>query len=610
MIDNNEVIANVATNLIEDVTRSAWDKVKKFFVDLDAKEAIVYGHAYENYLLNTKSKNSKIKTIIYRRVPKELYAFYECIGVEYGGNIIDTNSIQNLINVSRKIIITGTGGMGKSILFKHLFLDTIENTSYIPVLIELRSFNILDTKDISLYECIYNNLGDNGFMLSKEYFEYSMKKGGYIILLDGFDELNRDKTTKITSEIKSLSDKYCENKYFISSRPTEEFIGWNDFAEMTSLSLNKQQALSLIGKLEFDKSVKDIFCKELEETLYEKYQSFASNPLLLNIMLLTFNKHASIPDKLNDFYEEAFATLFNMHDATKDSYVRDIRTELGCEDFKLVFAYICFKSYFAGEFEFSESRLRYYIQIAKDKFDKFRFSISDFQEDLTLSVCMLVKEGLNYRFSHRSFQEYFAAWYTCKIPDEYQYKLLKSWISESDSVFADLYFTMLYDLQSEKFTKIILCPGLKQVQKFYQDSGFSLKLLTHLFSGFEIKRRLIDGQKEFYDFSLKIKDKYLCNIVKLNNQLNSFDNYAEDDNDLLNAIYKTLRDKDNERVAKSNFLWKWSFEEALKHITEDDLLKVSGWFEKHIEFAISILQKYDSNAISKKKKVASIMEEL
>ena len=52
--------------------------------------------------------------------------------------------------LGNKIIVTGTGGIGKSILFKHLFLNTIEETGLIPVLIELRSFNICDVREISI----------------------------------------------------------------------------------------------------------------------------------------------------------------------------------------------------------------------------------------------------------------------------------------------------------------------------------------------------------------------------------------------------------------------------------------------------------------------------
>ena len=427
-VDPGKVLTDVSTTLVKNALQSGWNKVKGFFKDLTAEVSMEYGSAYEDYLANTQDKNRKIKTLIYRRVPKDLYSFYECIGVEYDGKTIDTSLISNVLAISNKTIITGTGGIGKTIMLKHLFLNTAETTNYIPVLLELRKFNAVDIKEISLHRALYQSLRENGFALEQKYFESSLKEGAYVIFLDGFDEINRDKINCITSEIKRLSDEYNENKFVISSRPTDSFIGWNDFSEMTALPLTKQQALNLISKIEFDESVKSIFYQALDATLFDRYKSFASNPLLLTIMLLTFNNHASIPEKLNDFYEEAFSTLYNMHDATKDCYVRDIRTNLGCEDFKTVFAYICFKSYFAGEFEFSENKLRQYIQLAKSKFTTLRFSIDDFQEDLILSVCMLIKDGLNYRFAHRSFQEYFAAWYTCKITDDTQAKLLSAWM--------------------------------------------------------------------------------------------------------------------------------------------------------------------------------------
>ena len=96
------------------------------------------------------------------------------------------------------------------------------------------------------------------------------------------------------------------------------------------------------------------------------------------------------------------------------------RQGLGCEDFKLIFAYFCLKSYFAGDTEFTEVKLRQYIELCKAKFPNISFKTDDFLTDLTQSVCMLVKEGINYRFTHRSFQEYFAAWYTCKLVDKDQ----------------------------------------------------------------------------------------------------------------------------------------------------------------------------------------------
>ena len=94
----------------------------------------------------------------------------------------------------------------------------------------------------------YQNLSDNGFKLEDEYYSYSLSEGGYVILLDGFDEVNREKVGKVSEEIKNFTGKYNDNRFVISSRPSDNFIGWNDFHEATACQLTKEQALSLIRK--------------------------------------------------------------------------------------------------------------------------------------------------------------------------------------------------------------------------------------------------------------------------------------------------------------------------------------------------------------------------
>ena len=317
-IDTGKILSDTATNLIKSATVTGWNRLKKYFKDIDAEESIELGTAFNEYIRQTQEKTSKVKTLIYRKVPKNIYSFYECVGLSLEDRTIDTNSVKNILDVEKKIVVTGTGGIGKSILMKHLFLSTLADTEYIPILLELRKFNGIEIKDISLYQAVYQSLSDNGFKLADEYYKYSLEQGGYVILLDGFDEVNRDRLKKVQEEIKSFSDKYEKNAYIISSRPSELFIGWNDFIETSVMSLTKEQALSLVRKIEFDEASKRAFYAELDNVLYDKYRSFASNPLLLTIMLLTFSNHASIPENLNEFYEEAFSTLFNMHDATKE----------------------------------------------------------------------------------------------------------------------------------------------------------------------------------------------------------------------------------------------------------------------------------------------------
>ena len=599
---NDELIVGVTTALIEDAAKSTWSKICGFFDKLGAKEQIKLRTAYRDYLFKTSQKNRKIKTLIYRHSPRDLYSFYECIGVMYEKNNICTNSVNNLIHVGHKIIITGTGGIGKSTLLKHLFLNSIHETNLIPVLIELRSFNNIDLKENFLNNIIYENLTNNGFKLEMPYYEYSMEGGAYIILFDGFDEIKRDRAQLISNEIRAISSKYPDNFYILSSRPNEEFIGWNDFIELKALKLTKEQALSLINKIEFDANVKMVFSKELENGLYEKYESFASNPLLLTIMLLTFDNRASIPDKLNDFYEQAFATLFNMHDATKEAYIRDIRSGLSCEDFKTVFAYICFKSYFSSQYEFTELSLREYIQKASEKFSNIKFGTDEFKEDLIKSVCMMVKDGLKYRFSHRSFQEYFSAWYTCKLTDDIQYKLLTGWIREAKNVNSDSYFTMLYNIQSEKFNKIILCPGLKTVKQLLEEHNYSVKFLKNLFSDISFRKVLDINSKSSIHITLTIQDKYLCECIRMACSLNGYI-YHNNGIDIESELARKVFDKQKLRI-------EYNFDNLLKLCSEEEILFATNWFKEQLEFSLEILKMYEGNYLGNKRKVSTILDEL
>ncbi len=607
--DPNKIAADVTTTLITEAIKSGWKTVKNFFQDHNAKDSIDYGDAYENYLKNTVEKNSQIKTLIYHRVPKFLYLFYECPNVQYENHVIETSNAQNILDISNKLIVTGTGGIGKSLLLKHIFLHTAQYGYYIPVLMELRKFNQLDGKEISLYETIYQNLFDNGFRLDKKYFSYSLDAGGYVILLDGFDEINRDKAQKVFEQIESFSQRYSKNHFVVSSRPSDRFMGWNDFHELSLCNLTKKQALNLIQKIDFDEAVKKPFSDALDTELFNTYESFASNPLLLTIMLLTFSNHATLPRNLNDFYDQAFATLFNGHDATKDYFVRDIRSGLSCEEFKKVFAHICIRSYFAEDFEFTEADLRQYIQKAKEKVDVQSFSVDDFKEDLTSSVCMLVKDGLNYRFIHRSFQEYFAAWYTCKLTDKDQYDLLTDWISRSSSCVIDEYMSMLFDFQKEKVNKIIFCPGIEQLKYLYDKYGFSCDLLRELFNGVKISTVYSgkDNSKNTYlNLSLNTKNEYLCHIERLVCCLNS---YPFSKGNIIDPKTQELPRKMLNSIKKPHS-YKWTFDEVLTIVSPEQLLESLQWFDRQLHFCFALYERYNKNLNPGKRTMASILDEL
>ena len=605
-LDVNKISAEVITDLAKTTAQTLYQKVRDYVTDIQKKEEIDFGYAYENYLKYAKTTHEKMKTLLYRHAAKDIYSFYECVGLNRNEDIIDTADINNVLEIGNKIIVTGTGGSGKSVMMKHFFLNILETTHYVPVLIELRGLNEYDEKGINLEEYIYEVMGTLKFKIERKYFEYSLETGCYVILLDGFDEVKNEISNSVTNQIAAMSKKYPENHYILSSRPLEEFMGWNQFEELHAMPLSKEQALSLINKIEYDQIIKDKFYKELDEYLYEKYETFASNPLLLTIMLLTFESRASIPDKLNDFFEQAFTTLFHTHDATKGGYKRDIRSKLGYEDFKAVFSYFCFKSFFNSDYKFSENKALEYIGAAKQKriIDTY-FNSMDYLKDLTNSVCMLIHEGLEFRFSHRSFQEYFAALYTVQLSDSQQKRFLKLWLQDNSYRSTSNYLDMLYELQPLRFVKNIISPAIRELQeKFKKNNESEEWLIGYLYEDVGI-RKYTNGEKRC---AVTIKNFYYHDMIIRACSISELYNNSKQERMQRNKVReeKLIKILEEEYHASKPV----RFEDIIRRGYTKEMLEALYWVIERYKFAVNYVDMVDKDPLAKKKRFSSMLEEL
>jgi hypothetical protein len=538
----------------------------------------LYRDAYFDYLVKAKEKNGKIKTILYKQEPKDLYRFYECLGVRHKDKIVDTTNVNNLIKIGHKLIVTGTGGIGKTIMMKHCFLNAISTTSLIPVLIELRGVNDCDPSSIDIKKYMYECLRTFGFSLDEETFNFSLEMGRYLIIFDGYDEVKKNLAQKIEAEILKLSDQYTGNYYIVSSRPMDNsFVAWSSFVEVQAVEMNKTQALSMIDKLEYDETIKRKFYDELVSGLFDRYKSFASNPLLLTIMLLTFNEGGSIPEKLNEFYEQAFVALFNSHDASKGAYRRDKSSKLGYPDFKIVFSHVCFKSFYESCYEFTEDKILEYINKAKNRCTpNSHFTPDEFLSDLTNSVCMMIHEGLNYRFSHRSFQEYLAAYYTMQLDDDTQRQVIKGWI-KVEKFGTTSYLNILKDLQPDRFIQNVILPGLTEILKKANglDDLARIQLITDAIS-FDINRDKY-LQKKGHSPSIRIINGYYFEIMRHTGMFGQSRGSNEvENNDLWNEVRKIFTTEEMKRPIPIG-LMKEHVE--LKRLLIVELSWICNWFE-------------------------------
>ena len=439
-------------------------------VDFAKKGTIDIGTAFKKYVASAREQNSKIQTFLYNNEGTDLESIYVCIDVKLKDKVISTSNVNDLLDEGNRILITGTGGAGKTTLLKYLFLNTLTNTYLTPIWVDLRSVNGMEIKDLSMEKIIYDILQTHKFKLEEEYFMYSLELDCYVFLLDGLDEVSEGKSRILSEKLRNMGKRFDNNYYIVSSRQNDGLNDWVEFKEFSSMDMNIEQAEELISKLDFDKTKKGAFIQELKKGLFKQYGTFASNPLLLTIMMLTYQDNMETPENFNEFYEQAYTALFNRHDSRKN-FKRKMSSGLRQLEFKNIFAYVCFKSFMQEQYEFTENELLELIKMAKTKgIIQKEYDEELFLQDLLTAVCLIVPDGIKYKFSHRSFQEYFAAYFTCKMQDKEQQIILKDFV-ERGRFFSNDYIDILFNMQKRKVEEILILPEAKRLLSIRNKSG-------------------------------------------------------------------------------------------------------------------------------------------
>lgn len=470
-----EVAAGAAKAGVNKAAEQAGTNAFSAFVNFIKKK---YGEAcvdttsaFRTYLENAMERYNKVKTLADLTEPRDLEGengIYVDGFVQYKEDRIPVTLVRELLGVSNKIVLTGTGGIGKTMLMRHLFVSTYQNDICVPVLVELRRMKEIKS-DNALLELIHAAIENFDVKLSPEQFEYSLRSGTYLFLFDGLDEVNsewRDGTAKL---IQDLSNRYPKNAYIVSSR--KEGVWFNELQTFTIMEVcpwEKKQAVELVLKLGKNSEKAMALAKQLGQQLFNKHRSFASNPLLLTMMYIVFVDNNNIPDSLIDFYEKAYSALYNRHDASKDGlFRREYQCKnLGEKDFKDLFSYYCFQSLFREEYEFSKDDIIRYIENGIQKLNLAGKidSAECFFNDIKNIVCLIVTEGDQYKFAHRSFQTYFAAYYMATfVSDEKQKQFIKEEFESGVLEIPYAFLEMLYKLEGERFLLNVLEPGVQAI---------------------------------------------------------------------------------------------------------------------------------------------------
>ena len=257
-----------------------------------------------------------------------------------------------------------------------------------------------------------------------------------------------------------------------------------------NLHLREYEIIEFIKKQKYEnEEFKERLIETINHPENQNYIHYLSNPLLLSMFMLNFENYPELPKRKSRFYENVFNTLYQRHDGTsKHGFQREKLSNLKQDDFEFILKRFCFLSYFEGIFSFDEKYLKDKFKIIKDKQTKISFDNNDLICDLHVAISILVKEGLEYKFHHRSMQEYFVAMFIKDLPLDAKKLVYSQKLSSNEGAFDNQFNLWQLCFESDKviFSENFIIP---EVESFLEkiDVGDDKQLVNSFFNVFPLQ---------------------------------------------------------------------------------------------------------------------------
>lgn len=359
------------------------------------------------YVKNVESRTRNIPCIAMPAGSFFLDSIYEPLSVvptQGDQSVLVDGYPAELFAINRCIAITDDAGMGKSTLAKYILRRAIETSKNIPLFVELRRLR----KGRSILNSISEEMAAGDEEVSSALVDL-MRSGNFVFIFDGYDEVDDEIRSEIAYEINKISSDFQFCYFIVTSRKGYGLSVFNGYSEFYIKKLNEQQAKSLISRYDQGRGLSKILIDKIKKA---EIADFLGNPLLVTLLYKAFDYRQSIPLKKSIFFRQVYEALFQDHDLSKgDAYERKKVSGLDLDEFHRFLRALGFVTLKAGRVSYSAEEFSMHID-ASIRRAQINVDGAKIKLDLVRAVPIFAKEGLEYRWVHKSFQEYFAANYS------------------------------------------------------------------------------------------------------------------------------------------------------------------------------------------------------
>lgn len=394
-----------------------------------------------------------VKTIWQVEREVDLAKFYYPSKVRASGVSTPINDIDDLKN--RNTIIQGTVGQGKSIFLRYLAARELQKGKTVPIFLELRRIQASRSLDIHLL----SELDSLGLGSDPLVFDYLASNGRLALFLDAFDEVNEDSVLDTVTEIERLARKYDSLRIFITSRPNSTIVHSPLFRLVDLAPLEGKEYQDVIRRICTDSPTAEAIIKGVR-TRQGDVIPLLTTPLMVALLVFKFRAAQTIPENASSFFESLFQLLLVRHDKSKPGYTRPRRSGLGDNALENIFNVLCFLTRKAGRGTFSLRDLRT-LTIDAVKLCQSTADGEKVLDDFIKITCLILEEGGDCRFLHKSVQEYHSACFIRGRPEQSKLDFYESMLHRWNGWRQEL--AHLEQIDEYHFNKYFTIPHLAKV---------------------------------------------------------------------------------------------------------------------------------------------------
>lgn len=275
-----------------------------------------------------------------------------------------------------------------------------------------------------------------------------LDNGKCLVILDALDEIpTLAIRNKVRDEIAIFCGLYYLNRFIISTREAgylrnrfdETFlhIKINQFSDYQIRKYSENWFKLYYNNLE---NFEEFWEKFEEEVKRARCENIISNPIILILALVIFDIEKNLPTRRIEFYQKCIETFLTERENRKGAYVLEDKTKsiLSVNLTLPKIAYYKFehlKDNVGYKFIYSELENAVYNSIGVTDILNWAAAVKQYIEYLIERTELVQEIDENiYDFAHKTFYEYFLAFYFCKTyENEELVNLLGTWIGDSNN---------------------------------------------------------------------------------------------------------------------------------------------------------------------------------